>query len=130
MSMRVLLDSHIVVAISLRQLIERFPRVAQLTESTGTLAFVSSASLWEIAIKARLGKLVIGGPVSALPDYLEALGFVLLSVQPDHAIADVSPEPSTKDPFDRMLLAQCQVEGLQLVTADRALADHPLAWRG
>jgi PIN domain nuclease of toxin-antitoxin system len=127
--MRVLLDSHVVVAISLHQLRERFPSIAMLMEGDESLAFVSTASLWEIAIKARLGKLNVGAPVRALPRYLEALGVVILPVTADHAVASVSPEPATKDPFDRMLLAQCHVEGLQLATADRALVGHPLAWR-
>jgi PIN domain nuclease of toxin-antitoxin system len=46
-----------------------------------------------------------------------------------HVITLVLPEPPTRDPFDRLLLAQAQVEGLQLVTIDRALIDHPLAYR-
>ena len=44
-------------------------------------------------------------------------------------LADAEPEPQTRDPFDRLLLGQCQVENLRLVTLDRALAAHPLAWR-
>ncbi len=44
-----------------------------------------------------------------------------------HALATVEPEPMTRDPLDRMLLAQCQVEGLRLLTLDRALVSYPLA---
>jgi PIN domain nuclease of toxin-antitoxin system len=40
------------------------------------------------------------------------------------------PEPMTRDPFDWMLLAQCQVEGLRLLTIDRGLVGHPLVARG
>jgi PIN domain nuclease of toxin-antitoxin system len=89
--------------------------------------FVSVATLWEITIKARLGKLDPGMPVEELADYLESAGFLLLDVTRHHAVASVDPEPPTRDPFDRMLLAQCGVEGLSLVTLDRALAVHPLA---
>ena len=42
---------------------------------------------------------------------------------------ELDPEPPTRDPFDRLLLAQCAVDNLRLVTVDRALAGHPLAWR-
>jgi len=47
-----------------------------------------------------------------------------------HALAAVDPEPATRDPFDRMLLAQCQIEGLRLVTIDRSLVSHSLAAKG
>jgi PIN domain nuclease of toxin-antitoxin system len=41
-------------------------------------------------------------------------------------LASVDPDPKTRDPFDRMLLAQCEVEGFRLLTIDRALVSHPL----
>jgi PIN domain nuclease of toxin-antitoxin system len=50
--------------------------------------------------------------------------------QRSHALASVEPEPATRDPFDRMLVAQCQIEGLRLLTIDRALVSHPLAAKG
>ena len=64
-----------------------------------------------------------------LPDYFQAEGMVLLAIDHRHAVTAVDPAPDTRDPFDRMLLAQCAVEGLRLVTIDRVLAAHPLAWR-
>ncbi len=57
------------------------------------------------------------------------MGISLLDIDHHHVLAELDPEPATRDPFDRLLLAQCQVEGMQLVTIDRALAGHPLAWR-
>jgi PIN domain nuclease of toxin-antitoxin system len=53
----------------------------------------------------------------------------LLAVDHRHAVRWVDPEPPTRDPFDRLLLAQCAVEDMRLITLDRALARHPLAWR-
>jgi PIN domain nuclease of toxin-antitoxin system len=52
-----------------------------------------------------------------------------LNVDHRHAVEALEELPPTRDPFDRLLLAQCQVEGMRLVTLDRALARHPLAWR-
>ncbi len=92
--------------------------------------FVSVASLWEIAIKYRLGKLALDMQLEDLPLYCESLLYGILPVVTAHAIEDLRDQPSTRDPFDRLLLAQCQVEGLRLVTTDRALVVHPLAWRG
>jgi PIN domain nuclease of toxin-antitoxin system len=87
---------------------------------------VSVASLWEIAIKFRLGKLALE---VQLPELVENLGLVLLAIEASHVLAAVDPEPATRDPFDRLLLAQCAVENLHLVTIDRHLTAHPLAWR-
>ena len=90
----------------------------------------SAASLWEIAIKCRLGKLRLTHDLGALPELLDGLGVKIVAIDERHALASVEPEPMTRDPFDRMLLAQCQVEGLRLLTIDRALVAHPLAARG
>jgi PIN domain nuclease of toxin-antitoxin system len=51
----------------------------------------------------------------------------VLPIVTAHVIAHVAPEPPTRDPFDRLLLAQCKTEARRLVTIDRALVDHPLA---
>jgi PIN domain nuclease of toxin-antitoxin system len=53
----------------------------------------------------------------------------LLIIDHRHVLAELDPEPATRDPFDRLLLAQCEVEGMRLVTVDTALSVHPLAWR-
>lgn len=129
MSDRLLLDSHIIVAISLKRLGSVYPRAAAALSDPGVKAYVSAAGLWEIAIKVRLGKLVLGGRLSDLPNLLTSLSLEVVQVNASQALADVTPEPPTRDPFDRMPLAQCQIDGLRLVTVDRALVDNPLAWR-
>jgi PIN domain nuclease of toxin-antitoxin system len=90
---------------------------------------ISVASLWEIAIKVRLGKLPFRVSLADLPALVESVGFALLSINAAHVLAPPEPEPATRDPFDRLLLAQCMIEGLRLVTLDRALASHPLSWQ-
>lgn len=97
--------------------------------SYGASSFASVVNLWEIAIKARIGKLPFDGPLAGLPELVRSFGLTLLAIEASHVLADISPLPATRDPFDRLLLAQCQVEGLRLVTLDRVLAGHPLAWR-
>ena len=125
--MRVLLDTHVVLALLRRSLAERHPRIAQSLADPSTIGLVSVASLWETAIKARLGKLEPGMALEDIAGYLEAIGLSILPIETRHVIVTAAPEPDTRDPFDRMLLAQCQVEGLRLVTMDRALTRHPLA---
>jgi PIN domain nuclease of toxin-antitoxin system len=125
--MRLLLDTHIALAIVQREMAWRFPAIETLLSNSSAVGLVSVASLWEIAIKTRLGKLAPGLPLAVIPSYLDAGGLDLLQIAVSHVITAADPEPGTRDPFDRLLLAQCQVEGLQLVTIDRALTDHPLA---
>jgi PIN domain nuclease of toxin-antitoxin system len=79
---------------------------------------VSAASSWEASIKAALGKLEIPGPVSAA---LPGLGFLELPIRMVHAERAASLPPHHRDPFDRMLIAQAQVEALVLVTRDAAM---------
>jgi PIN domain nuclease of toxin-antitoxin system len=119
---RILLDTHLVIDL-LRGLRSRHPGLPEAVDSL----HVSVASLWEIAIKARLGKLDPGVPLDALPVALERSGVQILPVVTEHALARLDRAPPTKDPFDRLLLVICQVEGLRLATIDRALVEHPLA---
>jgi PIN domain nuclease of toxin-antitoxin system len=127
--MRLLLDSNIVLPI-VREEREMLSAQVDILLSTGSNdVFVSAASLWEMAIKARLGKLPLGMPVRQLPISILAFGYSLLDIDRHHAVEDLLDEPATNDPFDRLLLAQCQVEGMRLVTTDRALQRHPLVWR-
>ena len=125
--MRVLLDTHIVLGILRRTLSVDHPKLATHLSDPSTQSFVSVASLWEIAIKTRLGKLDPGLPLSDLDGYLRAIDLTPIPIGSDHVVAAVEPEPATRDPFDRLLLAVCQVENLRLVTVDRALIDHRLA---
>lgn len=78
--------------------------------------------------KIGIGKLDLGMPAKQFSDYLQSLGIHWLTVSIAHTTAILDVPPITRDPFDRMLLAQCQVDGMKLVTADMLLADHPLAF--
>ena len=125
--MRLLLDTHILLALIGNGAAQLPAAVAVLLRDSDGEHFLSAASLWEIAIKCRLGKLKLTLELGALPELLDGLGVKIVAIDERHALASVEPEPMTRDPFDRMLLAQCQVEGLKLVTIDRALVAHPLA---
>ncbi len=120
--MAILLDSHILLEMMGSGRAAEGPWGQELIH-------VSVASLWEIAIKARQGKLATPAPVASLEARLGSLGWTVIPVHASHAVAEVSPWPDTQDPFDRLLLAVCHVEGLRLVTRDGKLVDHPLAWK-
>ncbi|MGD0317197.1 MAG: type II toxin-antitoxin system VapC family toxin [Xanthobacteraceae bacterium] len=119
--MRLLLDTHILLALIEHRMGVLPTDVQALLRDPDNEHHLSAASLWEIAIKSRLGKLRLRPSLNALPELLESLGIAIVSINEHHALAAVEPEPKTRDPFDRMLLAQCQIEGLRLVTTDRAL---------
>ncbi len=129
MSVQCLLDTHILLSVLRSDLEQRFPPVARLLLAEGITAFSSVASLWEIAIKTRLGKLDPGMELKDIAGFLVASGFRILPVDVLHVVEVAEPAPATNDPFDRLLLAQCHVEGLQFVTVDRMLVDHPLSWK-
>jgi PIN domain nuclease of toxin-antitoxin system len=82
-------------------------------------ALVSAASAWEIAIKFKAGKLDAGGLVSRFHSVLDENRFVELPVSAAHAIKAGLLEGSHKDPFDRMLIAQAQVENVPIVSNDK-----------
>jgi PIN domain nuclease of toxin-antitoxin system len=126
---RLLLDSHIALATVHHDLARYGQAIDRLLHSPGNDKFVSAASLWEIAIKSRLGKLSLQLPLDQVSGYLRSLGIALLDIDDRHAVEGLRDIPATRDPFDRMLLAQCQVENLVLVTVDSVLSNHPLAWR-
>lgn len=127
--MGLLLDTHFAIAFLRKTFAAHFPQVHRVLSGRGDVVYVSVASLWEIAIKHRLGKLEIDMPLEHMPDSLNATGLTILPIAIEHVLTAAHPEPPTRDPFDRLLLAQAQVENLQLVTIDRALVDHPLAFR-
>jgi PIN domain nuclease of toxin-antitoxin system len=124
--MRVLVDTHVALALLRRTVAKQYPAIARLLAESSMIGFVSVASLWEAAIKTRLGKLDPGMPLQDIAGYLEAVGLSILPIEARHVIIAADPEPDTRDPFDRLLLAQCQVENLRLVILDRALLKHPL----
>ena len=88
-------------------------------EDIGNQKFVSAGSLWEIAIKARLGKLTLGEPFGVIiPRELARNGFAILPIQPAHADRVSSMPFHHRDPFDRLLIAQAQNESLAVVGLD------------
>jgi PIN domain nuclease of toxin-antitoxin system len=118
--MRLLLDTHVFLwsVMASRQL----KPAARAYLSAAEAVYVSAASIWEIAIKARLGK--IEGNPEVLAGMIVASGFLELPVSARHAAAVAKLPLHHADPFDRLLLAQAFSEPLRLVTADRSLAPY------
>lgn len=114
-----LLDSQ-----ALMWLLDDNPRLGQQARQAITSAqgvHVSAATVWELTIKAMLGKLTVPTDLS---NRLTRQGLELISITAEHAeaIRDF-PELTRHDPFDRLIVAQASRAGLQLLTADHVLLD-------
>lgn len=94
------------------------PHARRMIESTD-MVHVSAATVWELTIKAMLGKLTVP---DKLASRLAEQGLSLLSVTSEHAEAlREFPELTKHDPFDRLLVTQASRAGLRLLTADQVL---------
>ncbi|HEY4115413.1 MAG TPA: type II toxin-antitoxin system VapC family toxin [Rhizomicrobium sp.] len=127
--MNLLLDTNILIPIARHDARRLSGAIRKAIQDAENQLFVSVASLWEIAIKFRIGKLDVSIEADDLPALLAEFGMSLFGIGAAHVLAKLQIDVDTRDPFDRLLLAQCQVENLRLVTVDPKLLDHPLAWR-
>jgi len=99
-----------------------------LIVNTTTLVWGSAATAWEIAIKTALGRLEWDEPPEiCLPRELERSAFAQLPVSLAHALAVRALPVHHRDPFDRLLIAQAQLEQLSLVTADPIIARYDVS---
>jgi len=97
----------------------RVPKTAQDHIEEADQISISAASLWEIAIKAGIGK--IDAPIARLPALVERSGFHHLPVAAEHAVEVARLPRHHRDPFDRLLIAQARATGMKLLTVDAAL---------
>ena len=125
---RILIDTHILIGL-LDDASTLPPMVIDLIGRHDVTLAASVVSIWEIAIKVRIGKLPFAHDMAKVPQLIVAIGFHLLPISAEHVVHELDAWPDTKDPFDRLLLQQCAVEELRLATWDSALVRHPLAWR-
>lgn len=118
--MRLLLDTHVYLWVVTAD--PRLTAAIRRTIEGAERVFVSAASIWEIGIKLRLGK------IEADPDELVAAigesGFAELPVRALHAAAAARLPLRHRDPFDRLLVAQAVSEPLRLLTADALLVSY------
>jgi len=103
------------------------PRAYGIIQSPENTILVSSASGWEIATKYRLGKLPHAGEAARnLPVLLKDSHMDILPITLEHALAAGALPGPHRDPFDRMLIAQGQLEDLPIVTSDKAFKRYPI----
>jgi PIN domain nuclease of toxin-antitoxin system len=121
--LRLLLDTHALLwALEAPQRLPAGIRAA--IEDTENDVFASAASAWEISIKQSIGKLPV--PLADLLETLRRTHLTELPVTLKHAQATRLLPPLHRDPFDRMLVAQAQMEGLSLVSRDPLVRRYPV----
>jgi len=122
--MKVLLDTHTLLW-ALTDKSRLSERVQRLLPQADT--WLSVASLWEIQIKAHLGKIPLPKPAGPyLMSRLQLNGVRVLQITLDHVLRIELLPDHHRDPFDRMLIAQSLEEHLPLVTSDRVFARYPV----
>ena len=115
--MKVLVDTHCWLwALSRPEALNG--EVAALLGDDDTEVVFSAVSVWEIAIKSALGKLRVTATDDSLFDIIDQQPITRLPILHSHARHVANLPPHHSDPFDRMLIAQAQVENLPIVTAD------------
>lgn len=117
----ILLDTH--VWLWMNGAMERLSEPArELLAEGGQTLYLSAASTWEIAIKHAAGKLELPqAPELYIPSTLAQNDVRPLAIHQAHTWRAAALPPHHRDPFDRMLIAQAQAEGLRLMTADGKL---------
>jgi len=124
--MRLLLDTHLLLwAVAMSDRLSGQARI--LIEDGSNQVYCSAASLWEIAIKAGLGRQDFQVDLQALRGALSEMAIEELPVTGRHTEKLLELAPIHKDPFDRMLIAQGMVEPLVLLTNDAILTRY---WDG
>ncbi len=116
--MEYLLDTHALLYL-LGNPSKISPRIREELETSPV--YISAASLWEIAIKSRLGKLKIPDDFF---EQLDELQFDELAITSNHTRELMNIEPIHNDPFDRMLISQARCEQLTLVTNNPQIAKY------
>lgn len=121
-----LLDTHTFLWLASDD--RRLPvRVRTLALDHRNTLLLSVASIWELAIKASLGKLELRVPLSDLIKTQRTdLGVRVLPIEPEHALRVGQLEFHHRDPFDRLLVAQAVVEGVPLLSNDAQLDEYPV----
>ena len=121
---RVLLDTHLLLWAKAVPI--RLPEAArQLITDPDTDLLFSTASIWEIAIKQSQRREDFRVDSAVLRNKLLDTGYAELPVLGEHAVVTATLPPIHKDPFDRMLVAQAIVEGIELLTVDEQLGRYP-----
>ena len=102
------------------------PAVRSALEDPKTVRWISSVSLWEIAVKIQIGKLALPAEPEFYQEQMHLLHASVLAVEARHSFEVMRLPLIHRDPFDRLLIAQARADELILVTRDAAIGQYPV----
>ena len=102
------------------------PRALSAIRDPSNEVWLSACSVWEMAIKADLGKLTLRLPLADIVAQQRANGLQIMPIIVEHSLAVIGLPPIHKDPFDRLLVAQANIEGAELVSDDSLIRKYPV----
>lgn len=122
--MKILVDSHILLWLAWDKKENLSPQAVELLDDPTCEIYFSLASLWEIAIKSSLGKPDFDIDVEALEQGLIQVGCRMLAIELPHILKQAQYPFIHRDPFDRLLMAQAEVENVFFMTADTMILKY------
>jgi len=122
--MRMLLDTHTFIwAATLDDRLS--PKARSLLLDSDNELFLSTASVWEMAIKSSIGKLILNQPIEqTINEQIQVNGLHIINIEPAHALAVASLPWHHRDPFDRLLICQSKLEKLTILGRDSAMDNY------
>ncbi|MCP2040772.1 PIN domain nuclease of toxin-antitoxin system [Neisseria sp. HSC-16F19] len=124
--MKILMDTHVLLWLAFDEKHKLSPLSVALLDDFANELYFSLVSLWEIAIKSGLGKSDFAVDAALLHKGLLSVGCRELPIQLPHITQSAALPMLHKDPFDRLLLAQAQVENLHFLSADARIHEYGL----
>ena len=121
--MKLLLDTHVLLWAAAGSGLS--PRAARMIDDPQNELFFSAASIWEVAIKSGLGRPDFDLDAGVFRRALLESGYEEMAITGAHASGVTALPDLHRDPFDRILVAQAIVEGIELLTADQAVLAYP-----
>ncbi len=101
------------------------PRAAEVLTHERNEVYLSAASAWEIALKYRLGRVILPDkPARYVPERMAASQILHLPIDASHALGAAELDDHHTDPVDRLLVSQAKLERMRIVSADPTLGDH------
>ena len=121
--MNLLLDTHAFIWF-VEGSIELSENAKDFILDTNNIKYISVASLWEMSIKVNQGKLLLKSPFESVMEDIIENGFILLNVNFEHLVENSKLPWHHRDPFDRLLISQSNIEGMTLVSRDAEFKNY------
>jgi PIN domain nuclease of toxin-antitoxin system len=125
--MKYLLDTHAIIWY-FENSAELPERIEDLIDTPEISIFISSASLWEIAIKMSLGKLDLNLPLGELLEIIKKRDFNILQIEDEYLKNILNLPFIHKDPFDRLIISTALAEDLTIITIDENIQKYDVSW--